>query len=673
MNGLKTGMGEGNLKLLVVIVRYNVRHFLEQCLLSVQKSAECAQLSPNVDYAVAVVDNQSTDDTILQIRNRFDWVDLIENKVNVGFSKANNQAILKYKADFYLILNPDTLVPENCFVDILNFLADKPDVGALGVKMIDGQGGFLPESKRGLPTPRTAFFKFSGFGHLFAKSGYFNRYYMGQVDADEIADIDVLPGAFMWVSVKAIEKAGLLDEQFFMYGEDIDWSYRIQKAGQRVVYYPKITIVHYKGESTAKGSLNYVKLFYSAMEIFVEKHFVGKSKFAFVLLMRLAIWLQASMAITRNILKNIILPVLDLIVFGLVYWGMVDFAIFLKHNPQYYPQDLLQWGGIFLGSFWLCWYWITGNYFQPLKLQSYWKSVIYGFIAISVIYAFLPENIRFSRLILVFTSIMFPIMAFLGRYVLSASRFSWVRVAKVTGKRMIIVGNHNEVQRISNLFLHQSLQPRLLGFFSENEGARIYSYLGKPEQMSEKLRTGDIDEIIFCAEELSVAQIMEYMQKLSYLKAEYKIAPPDSSYIIGSHSVNSKGELYQFDTDSLSLPRNKRNKRVFEILFGIFASPLFLMAGMYHRSIIPVKNLTLLLAGKKRLIGYKSFLRINTRDEVTEIEGFLYPQDQFLLPPDDVSVIKTINLLYVKNYEVLTDFYIVVQALPLLLKRISLR
>jgi GT2 family glycosyltransferase len=247
------------MRLSVIIVNYNVRHFLEQALQSVRKAMQ------GIDGDVWVVDNNSVDDSVRMVQEKFPEVRLIANKNNPGFSIANNQAIRESHAEYVLLLNPDTLVEEDTFSKCLTFMDTHPDAGALGVKLIDGSGKFLPESKRGFPSPWVAFCKTFGLSSIFPKSRLFNRYYLGYLDENETHPVDVLVGAFMFIRRAALDKSGLLDEHFFMYGEDIDLSYRIIGAGFKNYYFPDTKIIHYKGESTKKGSLNYVRAFYQAM------------------------------------------------------------------------------------------------------------------------------------------------------------------------------------------------------------------------------------------------------------------------------------------------------------------------------------------------------------------------------------------------------------------------
>jgi GT2 family glycosyltransferase len=282
----------------VIIVNYNVKHFLEQCLHSVLKAAE------NISAEIFVVDNHSADGSVQYIPEKFPGIHFIANAENVGFSKANNQAIRLATGKYILLLNPDTVVEEDTFEKVIAFMEQHPEAGGLGVKMIDGKGNFLPESKRGLPTPWVAFYKMFGLARLFPSSKRFGKYHLSYLDENEVNEVEILAGAFMLLRKSALGKTGLLDETFFMYGEDIDLSYRILKAGYKNYYFPETTIIHYKGESTKKGSLNYVKVFYHAMIIFARKHFSNGNATLFTTLIHLAILFRAFLSVSRRILAK---------------------------------------------------------------------------------------------------------------------------------------------------------------------------------------------------------------------------------------------------------------------------------------------------------------------------------------------------------------------------------
>lgn len=254
------------MKLSVVIVSYNVKYYLEQCLLSLRRALN------GIPAEIWIVDNNSLDNTPAYIAQRFPEAHIIANNTNLGFARANNIAIKQARGEYILLLNPDTIVAEDTLARCIRFMDNRPDAGACGVAMLKDDGSFAYESRRGLPTPFTAFCKISGLCALFPRSRLFGRYYLRYLNKNKINRIDVVSGAFCFLRRSAIDKVGLLDEDFFMYGEDIDLSYRLLKAGYKNFYLP-LRILHYKGESTQKSSARYVHVFYNAMLIFFNKHY----------------------------------------------------------------------------------------------------------------------------------------------------------------------------------------------------------------------------------------------------------------------------------------------------------------------------------------------------------------------------------------------------------------
>lgn len=298
------------MKLSIIIVNYNVKHFLRQCLISVIDAIQ------NIDTEVFVVDNNSKDGSVEMVQEQFPNVKLIANLENTGFSKANNQAIREAIGEYILLLNPDTLVQKDTFEKSILFMDSRPEAGSLGVKMINGKGEFLPESKRSLPVPAVAFYKIFGLSKLFPNSKRFGSYHLTYLDNDTTHAVEVLCGAYMFLRKKVLDEIGYLDEDFFMYGEDVDLSYRIIKGGYQNYYYPETRIIHYKGESTKKGSINYVLVFYNAMQIFVKKHFSGTNVKIFNFIINFAIWLRATFSIIKRIGVHLIMPIVD---FGVIY------------------------------------------------------------------------------------------------------------------------------------------------------------------------------------------------------------------------------------------------------------------------------------------------------------------------------------------------------------------
>lgn len=254
------------MQLSVIILNYNVRYFLEQCVLSVQRALE------GIDGEIIIVDNASSDDSCQMIKEKFPLITLIENKENLGFPKGNNIGVAQAKGEYICILNPDTVVAEDTFSKILNTKNWILNTGIIGCKLIDGSGKFLPECKRGVPTPWVAFTKIFGLYKLFPKSSWFNQYYAMHLDENQSGEVDILVGAFMFMKRDLYLKIGGFDENCFMYSDDIDLSYLVKKGGYSNYYFSDTTVIHYKGESTVRDEL-YMKRFREAMQFFYKKHF----------------------------------------------------------------------------------------------------------------------------------------------------------------------------------------------------------------------------------------------------------------------------------------------------------------------------------------------------------------------------------------------------------------
>lgn len=282
--------------LTVVIVNYRVKYFLEQTLASV------VEATAGMTTQIVVVDNASGDDSIDYCRRRFPDVTYVENNENVGFSRANNQAIMAADSLFTLILNPDTVVTKRCLDECRRLMAEEPDCAAVGVHMVDGDGVFLPESKRAYPSPWVSFCKIFGLSALFPRSPLFAKYHLRYLDERKPHRVDILSGAFMFCRTERLQAVGGFDEDFFMYGEDIDLSYRLAQKGWHNRYLP-VDIIHYKGESTKKDSMRYVKVFYDAMLIFYRKHF-PRARWFFYPFIKLGVLVRMGAAMLRRLLPK---------------------------------------------------------------------------------------------------------------------------------------------------------------------------------------------------------------------------------------------------------------------------------------------------------------------------------------------------------------------------------
>ncbi len=637
------------MKLSVIIVNYNVKHFLEQCLHSVYKAAK------DIETEIFVVDNNSVDGSAQFIRDKFSNLKIIENKQNVGFAKANNQAIQQAKGEYILLLNPDTVVEEDTFSKIIGFMDQHSEAGGLGVKMIDGKGNFLPESKRGLPTPWVAFCKMFGLSRLFPKSKKFGQYHLSYLDQNEIHEVDVLAGAFMLLRKSTLEKTGLLDETFFMYGEDIDLSYRITQAGYKNYYFPETTIIHYKGESTKKGSLNYVKVFYNAMIIFSRKHFSGGKANIFAFLIQSAIYFRAFISILKRVIDKIWLPVIDAMLIFAGFLFITPYWENLRYEPDYYPAEFLQIAVPVYLVFWLAGILFSGGYKTPVSIYKIARGLVWGSVSILLVYSLVDERYRFSRALIILGSIWAVFTLVLFRLVLHQMKIKRFRLDLKKIKRVAIVGHSNEASRVKQLLENTPAKTEIAGFIGININDSDKNYIGQINQLSEIIRINRIDEIIFCAKNISSAEIIKAMLELTQLDIDYKIAPPESISIIGSNSIHTAGDLYVVNVNSISKISNKRKKRIFD--FGISLLLLItlpLNIWFFKNKASFISNSFNILTGKKSLVGYLT--EKSTFEHLPILKtGVLNPANLFSEIKLDKEKINQLNMLYAKDYSLLND------------------
>lgn len=639
-------------KLSVVIVNYNVKHFIEQCLFSVLKAAQ------HVSCEVFVVDNNSVDGSVALIKSRFPQITLIENKVNTGFSVANNQAIRLAKGDYVLLLNPDTVVQEDTFVKTVAFMDQHPEAGGLGVKMLDGQGNFAPESKRGLPTPAVAFYKMFGLSKLFPRSRKFGVYHLTYLPENEVNEMEVISGAFMLMRKTVLDKIGLLDETFFMYGEDIDLSYRITKAGYKNYYFPQTQIIHYKGESTKRSSLNYVLIFYKAMAIFSKKHFSGSHTFWFTLLINLAIVMKAGIALLNRFFKAFTVPLIDFIFLTAGLFVIKD--LYLNKtglSVDVYSQKLLMVAFPVYALTWMLMIYFNGGYDKPVKLLKIGRGIIVGTIFILLGYSLLPETLRFSRAFILFGT-GWAFMNFLALRL--ALHFLKVRSYTLTAektKRIAIAGNESEFERVSGLLKETHANPSFVGFVNTEASESIgISSIGNIAQLDEIIKVHGINEIIFCAKDISSQDIINYMLTMVSSGVDFKIASPDSLSIIGSNRIDTAGDLYMIDVNSITKPENQRKKRLLDFTVSLLAlvlSPvLFFLQEKKSRYFF---NCFSVLFGFYSWVGYGK----GTDKSLPSIKPSVLSPGMLSTSPLDADKRKLLNLRYAKDYRPEKDLAII--------------
>lgn len=629
------------MKLSIIIVNYNVKYFLSQCLRSVQLSIE----NGGFPVEVFVVDNHSVDGSCYLIREQFAWVKLIENEQNVGFSKANNQAIRQAIGEYILLLNPDTVLEQDTLKKVIDFMDNHPEAGGLGVRMIDGKGNFLPESKRGLPTPQVAFFKISGLSKLFPKSKLFNRYHLGYLNEHSIHEVDVLSGAFMLLRKEMLDKAGLLDETFFMYGEDVDLSYRITLAGYKNYYFPETTIIHYKGESTKKGSINYVRMFYSAMAIFAEKHFRSKQSKLMSSFIHFAIWLRALLSLIKRFFISIAVPVFDFVFYYSLLYTITQIWESIKyHGEGIYPEKFI-WYVLPMYSFLIVGaLFFSGLYEKRPRWSSLFKGLGMGSLLLLSMYALLSEDLRYSRAIVLFgissALILFPLF----RFLLNKTRIPLFSIGPEKQKRVVIIGMKEEYDRTLQLLNAATKYEH--SYWVSPENIAKQDVLGSLNDLPEIVRIHKINEIVFCSKDVSPKTIIEQMALLADTHVDFKIV---GDAIIGSKIAYSEEPTFDVLNNAISQPINKRNKRLFDVSFAVLLLLFFPIAFFFVRNKKEFfSNIFHVLFNQFTWVGYAEPAHV----KLPKIKRSIIPVTM------DSNKAYEMNFIYAKDYKALNDVVI---------------
>lgn len=640
-------------KLSVVIVNYNVKYFLEQCLKAVFKAMQ------GIDAEVWVVDNNSVDGSLEMVSKNFPWVKVIANTENVGFSKANNQALRLCKGEFTLLLNPDTVVEEESFAKCIAFMEKTPEAGALGVRMVDGSGRFLPESKRGLPTPEVALYKMFGLNRLFPKSQKFGRYHLGFLEENKNHEVEVLAGAFMFIRHEALKNTGLLDETFFMYGEDIDLSYRILKAGYKNYYLAETSIIHYKGESTKKGSANYVKIFYQAMVIFARKHYSGSKSGFLIFLINSFIYLRAFAALVYRFFNRWWLVLLDAF---LLFLGMYFLKSYWEEHIKFidhYPRELMLIHVPYYVALWVGVAYINLSYQRPFSLARIFRGVLLATVAILAVYSLFPESLRFSRGLIILGSVWALIEMTATRLLANFIETGHLSLSNSPKSKLIIVGGPEETKRVFEMLSQSNLN--FIGFVLTQNNGSNKNILGQIENLEEIVTVFKADELIFCSKDVTSKEILAWMVRLGPKRIHYKIAPEASSFIIGSRSKNSQGELF---TEEISLQLSKsstlQKKRLFDILFTLLMlvlCPIWLIFSKRRKE--RLMACTDILTRKKTWVGYGGTSATGVLPKIPP--GVFSCLQQSKSEVTDPEIIDTLNYRYARFYAIETDLEILLK------------
>lgn len=653
----------------VIIVNYNVKEFLQQALQSVEKASE------TLATEVFVVDNDSADGSVDMVRAKFPTVRVIANDHNAGFARANNQAIRLATGRYLLILNPDTIVSEDTLTTLVAFMDAHPDAGAAGCRILNPDGAFARESRRAFPTPSVAFFRMTGLSRLFPGSRLFGRYNLTYLPVNETAEVDALSGSCMMVRHSAIvgcgeaprqpmvngkprpfrEGAGLMDEDFFMYGEDLDWCCRIQKAGWKIYYTPDTHIIHYKGASTKKSELRYVRLFYGAMMRFAEKHLDDGYPRPVLWMLRFAVVGHGALAALHTALRRLAPLLLDVALVWAVVMGLGELRA--AQSGASFP-DLFYWliapGFALIAAIAIA---MLGGYRgHRRRLGPVWIGVGASFLLLAAT-SFFVKEIAFSRAIVLAS---FPGSAL----VLSAVRL--LRRLRRRGlRRTLFVGDAEEMTRLPSVLRQREREHfELVGYVSQEDSAPT-PRLGGLHHLRDLVLLRGIDDVVFGASGLSNQVIFTLMQRLRGLPARTHILPERT------------GARLLFAEDILGAPRSPEARRVFDVMIAILAgvtNPFIalLARGRHERSFFRLlaertSQWRHVMAGRRTLVGY------HTED------GFL-PPPEWQLEPGVFAITETrarrlrmapqeaerAYWYYVRNQSAFLDWMIVVQSIRLM-------
>lgn len=642
------------MKLSVIIVNYKVKHFLEVCLDSVFKA--CKGLSAEV----IVVDNWSQDDSIPYLKSRFPQVHFIANTVNLGFGKANNQAVRVAQGEYILFLNPDTIVAEDTFEKCIAYLDAHQSVGALGPRLIDGKGSFAPDAKKSFPTLSVAIFKTLGLHKLFPKNAYLNRYYAAHINEWETAQVEALSGCCMFVRASIIPSiGGAFDESFFMYCEDVDLNYRINKGGYLNMYFPEATVLHFKGESTKKLSYQYVKVFNDALITFVKKHYSAANAGLFIGFIKFGIALRGAIGFATNWLKKYKLALVDFIVLFCTLSLLTSFwvehikninKVSSKFINYTYPAYLLIWmGALYFNG-------VYNKLYKPLRVV---RAMFVGSILCLAYYGLLPADLRYSRALILLSGMTGGLLLLAAHELVHRLGIVPLTYAGSISAKAVVFSNHDDYVAIQQKWKGLAWAPQLCGHVQDDP----YTLATPSSQFKQLVQATSSNEVVFVSEALTYAQLFEWMRVLGP-KYNYKIHISNSNYFIGSNQSELAGDSLQLDpVYALADPDQQRNKRLIDIAISLLILASLPILALFKYTLDKKAAACLLvLKGKATWVGYCStaFLDAQLPRLAPSIMAAYRYQTDFV--PNE-SLAQQFNKDYALHYHAWTDIKLVMHNL----------
>ncbi len=688
-------------KLSVIIVNYNVKEYLEQCLLSVRISLK------DIKHEIFVIDNCSGDGSARFIKKNFPEVNLIENRINLGFSRANNIALKKAKGEYITLLNPDTIVKEDTFRIIIDAFDELEDAGMIGCKVLNPDGSLQLSCRRSFPAPWISFFRLIGLSRLFPQSKLFGKYNLTYLDPDQVTEVDAISGSFMTIKREVLDKAGYMDEDYFMYGEDLEWCYQIKESGWKIYYYPKTSIVHYKGESSKNSEWSRIRLFYSAMEIFAEKHIHSKRSFTPLWLIKSAIWVRGLVSVIGQFFQKMAIPAVDICFINMSFLAAVylRFGEFITIPPYGdYRGYLIQLGlATIIMTVSLLFH---GVY--PSNLFSIARSAagaVTGSVLI-ILFAFFSGDIMFSR-------IVFFTFGLLNLLFLPGWRFMFFSLSKLIARSGLfnirqevyrstglIIGSDEKSREIYDTFCSNlSHEMEVAGMISVggDRNALHPPVLGELNEINSIIREHRITDIIFPVESHSYDRIIDTVIRCQPGKVNFKLIPSSLELIIGKSSVIPLVDLPLVDLEYKYLDSSgKISKRLLDLALSsaliLISLPVYVIVKLKNRLSIrhkivfgdrgrPIYVKILMNKGnqyKGKLKFFPLWVQIFKGEFSFVGQSYLtnidtVPESISLLKPGIIGIDayeslknpnlngRTFELHYLKNYSILYDFKLILR------------
>jgi GT2 family glycosyltransferase len=557
----------------IIIVNYNVKEFLQNLIHSIYQAVK------NISYEIIIVDNASEDGSIEFLKDKFPDVKLIENKKNLGFSKANNIGLKEAKGDYLLLLNPDTIVSEDTFDEMISFFKENKAAGLAGCKILNPDGTLQLACRRSFPGPWTSFCKVTGLSSFFPNSRLFARYNLTFLDENKTYEVDAISGSFMMFTREVYEKVGGLDEDFFMYGEDLDLCYRIQKSGYKVYYVHSTQIIHYKGESTKRSSFDETRVFYGAMHLFVKKHL--SSSFLVEIILQTAIFLTRIFAFLKKRRLIVVAIIMDFLFFDIVLKTIeklwVHVAGWHGFPESAYPIVFTVPALIHV---------LTASALRVYRKESLSilrniAAVIVGFFIVSSITFFFKDFAYSRALVLISYILLIFVLSFWRAFVRLFFRMD-INKENLSGRKTVIVGVNTPAVNIAEKLKSRSTNiHNVVGYISISkkdigENIKGLPVIGSTDNLARVLRDNKIREVIFSAEEITYNQMMSLVASCHGESVEFKLVGNNLDFLVGKQSVSIMDDLSLIEINyNISEPAAKITKAFFD--YSVSAIVLFLV------------------------------------------------------------------------------------------------